>query len=191
MGQSVIDNWFLAFEQALLSSAERIEPRETRLLSRVARAWRLPIFPKWRTCRQTNWFPLIQQAARDEWANTLWANLDVSVLSDGIDGFIKQLKRLPREVKALPLCHILEEKMKEFKNSIPLFSDLKNEALRERSVTQFTWPLYILFDFQPCLLKAMSRKTLWSNFQLVKVVFNKTVVLTKFSLGNHNILKTF
>lgn len=79
-------------------------------------------------------FELIHQAARDEWANTLWANLDVSVLSDGIDGFIKQLKRLPREVKALPLCHILEEKMKEFKNSIPLFSDLKNEALRERWV---------------------------------------------------------
>ena len=77
-------------------------------------------------------FNLIAQAARDEWANTLWANLDVSVLSDGIDGFIKQLKRLPREVKALPLCHVLEEKMKEFKNSIPLFSDLKNEALRER-----------------------------------------------------------
>ena len=28
MGQSVIDHWFLAFEQALLSSAERVEPRE-------------------------------------------------------------------------------------------------------------------------------------------------------------------
>lgn len=75
---------------------------------------------------------MIFQEARDEWSSTLWANLDVSLLSDGIDGYIKQLKRLPREVKALPLCHILEEKMKEFKNSIPLFSDLKNEALRER-----------------------------------------------------------
>ena len=72
------------------------------------------------------------QAARDEWSNTLWANLDVNVLSDGIDGFTKELKRLPRQVKALPICHILEEKMKEFKESIPLFSDLKNEALRER-----------------------------------------------------------
>ena len=28
MGQSVTDHWFLAFEQALLSSAEQIEPRE-------------------------------------------------------------------------------------------------------------------------------------------------------------------
>lgn len=80
------------------------------------------------------------------------------MLSDGIDGFIKQLKRLPREVKALPLCHILEEKMKEFKNSIPLFSDLKNEALRERSVTQFTCSVYFLFDFQLCLLRSISRK---------------------------------
>ena len=79
-------------------------------------------------------FPLFFQAARDEWANTLWANLDVTVLSDGIEGFIKQLRRLPRDVKALPICHILEERMKEFKNSIPLFSDLKSEALRERFV---------------------------------------------------------
>ncbi|CAH3028713.1 unnamed protein product, partial [Porites evermanni] len=90
-----------------------------------------------------------QKAARDEWANTLWANLDVSVLSEGIDGFIKQLKRLPREVKALPLCHILEEKMKEFKNSIPLFSDLKNEALRERHWKKLMEMTGMKFDLNP------------------------------------------
>jgi len=56
----------------------------------------------------------------------------VTVLSDGIEGFTKEIKKLPRDVKALPICHILEEKLREFKNSIPLFSDLKNEALRER-----------------------------------------------------------
>ena len=54
------------------------------------------------------------------------------MLSDGIDGFMKQLKKLPKEVKSIPVCHILEEKMREFKESIPLFSDLKNEALRTR-----------------------------------------------------------
>ena len=56
----------------------------------------------------------------------------MNILSDGIDGFIKQLRKLPREIKALPIGHIIEERMKEFKNSIPLFSDLKSEALRER-----------------------------------------------------------
>ncbi|EDO35852.1 predicted protein [Nematostella vectensis] len=90
-----------------------------------------------------------QKEARDEWANTLWANLDVSVLSDGIDGYIKQLKRLPREVKALPLCHVLEEKMKEFKNSIPLFSDLKNEALRERHWKKLMDMTGMKFDLNP------------------------------------------
>ena len=57
----------------------------------------------------------------------------MTVLSDGVDGFTKEIKKLPRDVKALPICHVLEEKLREFKNSIPLFSDLKNEALRERS----------------------------------------------------------
>ena len=38
-------------------------------------------------------------------------------------------------MKALGVCHVLEERMMEFKNSIPLFADLKNDALRERYVS--------------------------------------------------------
>ena len=62
----------------------------------------------------------------------MWANLDVQHLQDGIEAFMKQLRRLPRDVKSMPSAKVLEEKMKEFKDSIPLFLDLKNEALRER-----------------------------------------------------------
>ena len=36
------------------------------------------------------------------------------------------------QVKALAICHVLEEKMREFRDSIPLFADLKNDALRDR-----------------------------------------------------------
>ena len=32
------------------------------------------------------------------------------------------------------ICQVLEEKMRSFKESIPLFADLKNDALRERYV---------------------------------------------------------
>ena len=78
------------------------------------------------------WILFLFVAARDEWSNTLWANLDVSVLTSGIDGYMKQKNKLLRDVKVLPVCHILEEKLREFKDSITLFSDLKNEALRER-----------------------------------------------------------
>ena len=55
-------------------------------------------------------------------------------LVEGIDGFVKKLKKMPKPVKALGPAQHLDAKMKEFKNAIPLFLDLKNEALRERLV---------------------------------------------------------
>ena len=45
---------------------------------------------------------------------------------------MRRLRKFPKEIKALPLCQVLEERMREFKDSIPLFADLKNDALRER-----------------------------------------------------------
>ncbi|KAJ3055760.1 Dynein heavy chain 10, axonemal [Rhizophlyctis rosea] len=66
------------------------------------------------------------------WSTTLWSNLDINVLTKGIDGFSMRLKRLPKELKQLPPYNVVAEKIMTFKDSIPLFSDLKNEALRER-----------------------------------------------------------
>ena len=76
--------------------------------------------------------PCYLQLAREEWSGTLWANLDIQVLTDGIEEFMKRLRKFPKEVKSLAVCHVLEERMREFKDSIPLFSDLKNDALRDR-----------------------------------------------------------
>lgn len=39
---------------------------------------------------------------------------------------------MPREVKQMPVARALDEKMREFKDSLPLFVDLKHEALRDR-----------------------------------------------------------
>ena len=72
------------------------------------------------------------QAAREEWSDTLWANLNVQLLQEGIENFLKELRKLPKETKNLPIGKALEEKMKEFRDSLPLFVDLKHEALRER-----------------------------------------------------------
>uniref|UniRef100_A0A8C2AJS1 Dynein heavy chain 10, axonemal-like n=1 Tax=Cyprinus carpio TaxID=7962 RepID=A0A8C2AJS1_CYPCA len=51
---------------------------------------------------------------------------------EGIEGLIKSLRKLPKDVRALPVSFFLEGRMKEFKESIPLLLDLKNEALRDR-----------------------------------------------------------
>lgn len=76
------------------------------------------------------------QAAKEEWSQTLWANLNVQVLQEGIEGFLKNLRKLPRQVRGLSVAVHLEGKMKAFKESIPLLLDLKNEALRDR----WAWP---------------------------------------------------
>ena len=62
----------------------------------------------------------------------MWANLDIEQLTTGIEDFVRRMRKFPKDIKALPICRVLEEKMKEFKESIPLFADLKNDALRDR-----------------------------------------------------------
>ncbi|KAI9102678.1 dynein heavy chain and region D6 of dynein motor-domain-containing protein [Phlyctochytrium arcticum] len=66
------------------------------------------------------------------WSTTLWANLDINVLNKGIEVYSTRLKKLPKELKQLPPYNVVAEKIVTFRDSIPLFSDLKNESLRER-----------------------------------------------------------
>uniref|UniRef100_A0A8C4WLB8 Dynein axonemal heavy chain 10 n=1 Tax=Gopherus evgoodei TaxID=1825980 RepID=A0A8C4WLB8_9SAUR len=74
----------------------------------------------------------LQSAAKEEWSQTLWVNLNVQFLQEGIEGFLKSLRKLPKQVRNEPVAYHLEAKMKAFKDSIPLLLDLKNEALRDR-----------------------------------------------------------
>lgn len=75
---------------------------------------------------------LIFQAAKAEWSQTLWVDLNIQLLQEGVEGFIKSLKKLPKDARALPVAFFLEGHLKEFRESLPLLLDLKNEALRDR-----------------------------------------------------------
>ena len=90
-----------------------------------------------------------QTKARAEWAETLWANLDIQHLQDGIEAFLKRLRGFPHEIKSLSSAMVLEEKMQEFKSSIPLFLDLKNKALRERHWRELMEKTGHDFDMNP------------------------------------------
>lgn len=72
-----------------------------------------------------------QKEARKEWAKTLWSKLDPQLLMEGIEAFIRQFKQLPRTCRAVPAGVALDTVMKKFKNSVPLFIELKNDAMRE------------------------------------------------------------
>nr|XP_031841739.1 dynein heavy chain 10, axonemal [Nomia melanderi] len=73
-----------------------------------------------------------QKKARDEWAQTLWVNLNPQLLIDGMDHFIREFRRLPEFIRKFSIGQALDANMKNFKNSVPLFIELKNEAMRER-----------------------------------------------------------
>ena len=75
-----------------------------------------------------SWF----QKAREQWAETLWANLNGNLLQEGIETFLKQLRKLAKDIRQMPVGKVLDNKMKEFRDSLPLFVDLKHEALRDR-----------------------------------------------------------
>ncbi|KAM5237710.1 dynein axonemal heavy chain 10 [Ctenodactylus gundi] len=86
------------------------------------------------------------KTAKEEWSQTLWINLSVQFLQEGIDGFFKALRKLPRPVRALSVAHHLEMKMKAFKDSIPLLLDLKHEALRDRHWKELMEKTGVVFE---------------------------------------------
>ncbi|KAL3856163.1 hypothetical protein ACJMK2_010948 [Sinanodonta woodiana] len=90
-----------------------------------------------------------QKNAREQWAETLWANLNIQILQDGVENLMKNLRKMAREVKQMPVARALEEKMKEFKDSLPLFVDLKHEALRERHWKELMTKTGQKFDINP------------------------------------------
>ena len=83
------------------------------------------------------------QEAKARWAQTLWVDLNILLLQDGIAGFLKRLKQLPKDTRALPVNFFLDARLKEFKESLPLLLDLKNEALRDRSGTCISYTVVL------------------------------------------------
>ena len=68
----------------------------------------------------------------DSWANTLWSHIDFATLTKWVDEFSARLRKLPKELKQLAPYNAVAIKISQFKDSLPLFIELKSEALRER-----------------------------------------------------------
>nr|XP_046467282.1 dynein axonemal heavy chain 10 [Neodiprion pinetum] len=90
-----------------------------------------------------------QKIMRDVWAKTLWVNLNPHQLIDGVDQFMKEFRRMPRAVRMLNVGQALDNLMKGFKNSVPLFVELKNEAMRERHWLELMEKTGKYFDMSP------------------------------------------
>lgn len=75
--------------------------------------------------------------------------MNIVVLQEGIESYLKQFRKLNKEVRLMPVGRTLEEMMKEFRDSLPLFVDLKNESLRERHWKELMEKTNQYFDMNP------------------------------------------
>ncbi|KAJ0174233.1 hypothetical protein K1T71_010379 [Dendrolimus kikuchii] len=90
-----------------------------------------------------------QKFARELWAKTLWVNLNPQALVDGIEQFFRDYRKLPKIVRLSPTGMMLDLKMKQFKNVVPLMVSLKNEAMRERHWRELMAKTGQDFDMSP------------------------------------------
>ena len=82
-------------------------------------------------------------------STTLWSNLDVNVLTKGVETYLTRMKKLPKELKQLPPYNVVADRINSFKDSIPLLAELKNEALRPRHWKKLMSLTGKTFDMNP------------------------------------------
>lgn len=90
-----------------------------------------------------------QKLARESWGKTLWANLNTQALTDGIDSFLRDFRKLSKTIRQMSVGGVLETLMKQFKNVIPLMANLKHEAMRERHWEMLMSKTGKSFDMSP------------------------------------------
>jgi len=90
-----------------------------------------------------------QKAKREEWGETLWVNLNMQELQEGTEHLFMNLRKLPKALKSLEPYKALEKTVRDFRDSLPLIADLKNESLRERHWKELMSKTDIYFDMRP------------------------------------------
>lgn len=90
-----------------------------------------------------------QRSAREVWAKTLWVNLNPQQLIEDMEHFIREFRQMPKSIRGTNVGHALETNMRNFKNSVPLFIELKNEAMRERHWQELMRRTGQYFDMDP------------------------------------------
>lgn len=69
-----------------------------------------------------------QQNARRNWAKTLWCNLNASTLTEGIHNYLAEFHKFPRAVQEIPAGRMLQKKMQDFRDSVPIILQLQDAA---------------------------------------------------------------
>ena len=68
---------------------------------------------------------------REDMSLTAWGELDVELLKEGVDKAEKEIKKLPKDLKELSKYKAYELVVVNFKESLPVIVNLKNDAVKQ------------------------------------------------------------
>lgn len=68
----------------------------------------------------------------DSWKFGIFSEINVSLMEKEAAGYISDLNRLAKDIRDWPIWQSLSESLDQFKRTLPLILDLKNEAMRDR-----------------------------------------------------------
>jgi len=82
----------------------------------------------------------------DLWKTGRFSELDTTAMEEAAAKYNKQLQKLSKEIKHWRTWDALKERVEQFKRTMPLIADLRNEALRERHWQQLMDEIGKVFD---------------------------------------------
>eukprot|EP01033_Poteriospumella_lacustris_P008676 gene8676-6241_t len=92
-------------------------------------------------------------------ASTLWGDLDITVLQKGADDFEKTARRFPKDLKEIFTFKLVEAKLANFKEALPLVVSLKNDAMKQRHWQKLMDVTGVTFDVT---LKSLTLSNIFS-----------------------------
>lgn len=69
---------------------------------------------------------------QENMSSMLWGDLDIAALQRGAEDFEKQARKFPKELKEIYTFKMVEAKLLNFKEALPLVVNLKNDAMKSR-----------------------------------------------------------
>eukprot|EP00767_Chilomastix_cuspidata_P003879 gnl/Chilomastix_cuspidata/4008.p1 GENE.gnl/Chilomastix_cuspidata/4008~~gnl/Chilomastix_cuspidata/4008.p1 ORF type:complete len:4809 (-),score=800.22 gnl/Chilomastix_cuspidata/4008:14-12793(-) len=74
----------------------------------------------------------------DEWKVTQWTQLNVEEMEEKVRNYLLQLRKLGQDARRWDCGTSFQEKLDQFRRTMPLITDLKNPALRQRHWEQLS-----------------------------------------------------
>lgn len=83
---------------------------------------------------------------QDNMASMMWNEIDMGALTKGAEDFQLQAKKFPKELKDIYTFKMVENKLQNFKEALPLIVSLKNDAMKPRHWLKLMEVTKVSFD---------------------------------------------